>query len=647
MSNYGFNIYAYLVISLIFATIIPVYILYFYANKKVFNWHTYITIFLQYFCALEIILLVPLDISLTIIGRRTETNHEYYEKNKKFLLDFYIFMYLIITILSNIVLTFQEKYNTNGFFTIFSKTKNVLKNICLQICALIAVTSLFFGILVATNVVRANIRAILLTIILITNTSYTFALMLLMGYGLMMFPIYLWNICDHRLQLINCQHEAAKEFNKLAEYYSELFVIINDVHKTNEILRATVNNDKKLITYMDILLNDIPVNLRRSESGRIIINKHTNSTTVGSLAEYRQKLYWCNSAFTTSQGRLNALHSKICYFEDLIESGDDTNVFKLLEWSLKPEGSHIQYVWYLKILPVLYKILSIVCAILSCCSYLGIIGIINNFPYDITPYFIVTHNSNTSPNALIIFIIVTINYACIVTTWALFQMRISKYVELIGHNSTWPIPMSLNSRFFSSLTCPLAFFYLGWIHENGITYDTFVNSYSNEKINVVFTKFYEIKMIPVINNVFNIFFPICLICVSILAALNYLNAILIKLRCGNFQFGQETVSDEILEEGKEKMYNRKKMLKSAYKKMLQDENNDQKSFFMIFSKGINQQSKFNCFIGDNTPNYINNIELRNSTTMSPIKIKSKIEERVGSFTQIFEKYSTKIAPIEE
>jgi hypothetical protein len=35
-----------------------------------FRYHTYITIFIAYFCSFGIILLAPTDIALTIIGRR-------------------------------------------------------------------------------------------------------------------------------------------------------------------------------------------------------------------------------------------------------------------------------------------------------------------------------------------------------------------------------------------------------------------------------------------------------------------------------------------------------------------------------------------------------------------------------------------------
>jgi len=40
-----------------------------FANRNQFNWHTYITVFIAYFASFGIILLIPIDVGLTIVGR--------------------------------------------------------------------------------------------------------------------------------------------------------------------------------------------------------------------------------------------------------------------------------------------------------------------------------------------------------------------------------------------------------------------------------------------------------------------------------------------------------------------------------------------------------------------------------------------------
>ena len=41
-----------------------------YANPWLFRHHTYITVYVAYFCSFGIVLLAPTDIALTIIGRK-------------------------------------------------------------------------------------------------------------------------------------------------------------------------------------------------------------------------------------------------------------------------------------------------------------------------------------------------------------------------------------------------------------------------------------------------------------------------------------------------------------------------------------------------------------------------------------------------
>jgi len=54
------------------------YIIRKYANNSVFPLHTYITVFLQYLCAFGIVLMIPLDLSITLSGRQNESKLDYY-----------------------------------------------------------------------------------------------------------------------------------------------------------------------------------------------------------------------------------------------------------------------------------------------------------------------------------------------------------------------------------------------------------------------------------------------------------------------------------------------------------------------------------------------------------------------------------------
>ena len=71
-------------------------------------------VFVQYFCAFGIILLVPLDLSMTIIARRSQDDEKYYNDNVRTVIDMYLSLYWPTLVLSNIVLPIQEQYNCDG-----------------------------------------------------------------------------------------------------------------------------------------------------------------------------------------------------------------------------------------------------------------------------------------------------------------------------------------------------------------------------------------------------------------------------------------------------------------------------------------------------------------------------------------------------
>jgi hypothetical protein len=66
-----------------------------------------------------------------------------------------------------------------------------------------------------------------------------------------------------------------------------------------------------------------------------------------------------------------------------------------------------------------------------------------------------------------LFILFSLGYATYVSFWALFQIRLAGFMELVPFKTT-PESLSFNVRMVARLSAPLAFFYLGWIAENGL-----------------------------------------------------------------------------------------------------------------------------------------------------------------------------------
>lgn len=635
------------------------YIQWKYANRTIFKIHTYVTIFCQYFCTFCIMLMIPLDITITIDGRKSSENKQYYDKNYNIIFTMYVALYWIITILSNLVLVVQEQYNSNGFFTIFSRLKNSLWKISLQLFVGILFSVVLFGILIGTNAIQLNFNGIFLTSILITNIIWMVFLMLVLGYGLLMYPIDFWNRGNYQLRLNKLQHEIAKEFENVTQSYSDIFACISTIKQTEREINANPQQYQHLLKPLQILKHDIPIDIDlNTQLGNVIINKQVNEITIGSLANFREKLFWSNCVFTSSQGRLNSLQTKAHFLEDIMESDDaiseiDSKIegYKHINWSFKEKSTYLEYLWFTSIKPKLYKLIGLIFAFLSICSYCCVISTIKGIPHYMSPYFDIINQKNIQPEVITFFSFITIGYMFFVIKWSLFEMKFFKSLTFVNNRSTWTTPMSINSRIFGSLVYPFIFVYLGWLHENG------VNDINDTQ--TIFSNFYKMKEIPIFGNPANTGFQILLIIVSILTSLNMLNKFLVSIRCSDFQFGITEVSEDLLENGKAKLLKRKKLIKRAYKQSLQKlndnvETNKKRQGLMDFAVGFSKQSKFHsngCFI-DNDNNDEENINDLNYSSLTITQEQfcehkkqyslGDIGKQMESISEIFTKYDTRL-----
>ena len=71
------------------------------------------------------------------------------------------------------------------------------------------------------------------------------------------------------------------------------------------------------------------------------------------------------------------------------------------------------------------KIVSVLLAMVSFLSFLGVVGSMDHVPPTSLPYFVAVHNKSSTTGGIALFILLTLGYTCYVTLWSLFQMRIT------------------------------------------------------------------------------------------------------------------------------------------------------------------------------------------------------------------------------
>ena len=141
---------------------------------------------------------------------------------------------------------------------------------------------------------------------------------------------------------------------------------------------------------------------------------------------------------------------------------------EVIRWTLSDSDStRNEYWWHSKIKPLLLKVAAVIFCFLSLFSFLGVICSMAGVSGNVSVYYLAVHNSQASTGGVAIFVLITLGYVTYITTWSLFQIRLAGFMELVPYRTT-PESLSFNVRMIARLAAPLAFFYLGWINENGI-----------------------------------------------------------------------------------------------------------------------------------------------------------------------------------
>ena len=124
------------------------------------------------------------------------------------------------------------------------------------------------------------------------------------------------------------------------------------------------------------------------------------------------------------------------------------------------ESTTWEYNWHIHYSPILLRLLSVVLAIMSLFSFLGVVSTMSGVSNSSSVYFLAVHRGDPSFSGVLIFILITMGYAVYTTLWSLFQMHFAGMMTLVPHRTS-AVCLSFNARMCARLAAPMAFFYLG------------------------------------------------------------------------------------------------------------------------------------------------------------------------------------------
>lgn len=582
--------------SIIFISLLPIsiFIVFYYAEPG-FPWHTYITLILAYYSAFAILLLVPIDIASIVVDRRsTDTGKDAgYDSDTDALNIAYNTFFTFVLILGSFILLLQEYFNSDGYFTVNGRFLSSFKRMAKDNAPGVIVGVIVLGILLDQNVVEGNIDALKLAAIIVTNTVYEAFLMFLLAYAMVEYPRAIWMNSDLDKYLLKTQMKAASEFKDISDAQLSVSLAVSDVLKTKNHMSTT--SAPELIKAIEIMISECPPEFRSDRLGKVALEKKSGKVTIDSLAALRTRLNIMKSRYKMAQAKVEGTKLLAYRLEDIV-TAKNTKTADTIHWSLTDKNSTTkEYNWEIIYKPILYKIFAVILAVMSIFSFLGVICSMEGVDNSVSVYFRAVHDSDSSTGGIAVFILLTLGYTVYITTWALFQVRTSGNKELVAHRTT-PGALSFNVRMVARLAAPLAFFYLGWIAENGIregdwqyndapdtnstqligTFNATTNTttYTNETIIIdntifmpsAFSNFYQLQNVGAIKSTFGTIFPVLFIVALALFVLNAFNRILVLLKLENYQFGEQIVTEEQLREGKRQLLRHKKTTERAFRR---------------------------------------------------------------------------------
>lgn len=650
----------------------------YYAEPN-FPWHTYITLTIGYFACFGIMLTVPLDIA-TVVGYRLTDKSNYcindngeitstctldlcdspassnstcsymtlpncctqgdeqYISDKNAIGNAYDFFFTIILLWGSVVLIFEEYYNTDGYFTVKQKLVSSLKRQMFDTFAPAIAAGIVFAILIATSVIQTDkidVDALKLLAVILTNTCFETFLMFLLAYGLVEYPRYVWNLSNIDKELLRAQLSASSDFKAMTDAQLEISLEVSNVLKTKEALLSYA--DPILDHAISVLVDECPQEFRSSRMGTIAMNKD-NMITLDTLAELRTVINWKKDAYRQSQAKLETTKLSNYFLEDLVEAKNKEGA-TTINWSLSGETSTEQeYKWHLQTRPLLMKSSAIALTILSSLSFLGVICSISGVDHTSSVYYQAVHG-NGGQFGIALFILITFSYSIYVAIWALFKMQFAGMMVLVQGRTT-PFCLSFNVRMVLRLAAPLSFFYLGWIAENGIIYDASDNGTVGEWLfnqnedqpiymQSAFSKFYSLGNVSEkFSLTFGTVFPVMFLILVFFFATNFFNKILVCLKLHAYQFGDMTVTDEQLREGKRQLARHKKATeRTVQRSQLKNKilgNKADGLFTKLFSKSSNNNTN-----KMSLSNNINKAAEQEPNITPPVLLSGIIERKEG------------------
>jgi hypothetical protein len=214
-----------------------------FASYSTFRIGTFLTVVLGYFMALSTMLLLPLDLSSSVIDRNQQDYSSNIDQRSVFLVCWKL-LYWGMFVLNNLIYKLQIIYDSAGHLTFGKKMVWTLKQFIRQIIILVIVFAITCIIVAAAFKINGY-KALQGAVLILVNVIGMLILVLLLGYGLVQFPWYIWT---HSYPDYLLKSELAKS-DDCFKRYREAQVELNEAAHTYQ---SVIEKIPKDTNFMDM-----------------------------------------------------------------------------------------------------------------------------------------------------------------------------------------------------------------------------------------------------------------------------------------------------------------------------------------------------------------------------------------------------------
>lgn len=445
-------------------------------------------------------------------------------------------------VLTWIVIPLFQGYVEAGDFTFFGRVRSSIKD---NFLFYIIMGSLgFIGLLIVAATRGFEKKALPGFAIALANTFGLLVVVLLLGYGLVAVPKYVWQRSNPEIRLKWCLHRVGVLAAKLEDAIAELDRVCLVVQATKQ----QISKRDPLRKFIDDIQEEMQAGAPKELCQTRPVHDEFNDLSADDLE------------YATDVGKLAALRKRVQNAMDGFEGAKAqylvrvTRAFELSDICLKRQSGlyteqevsgqswlHTMYWRFRCVLkPVARRVLAVLLAVLSVIVVWSEVTIALERKVDLSPFSLWIRDVKDDEWAVYLVVLFPLAYMSFCTYHSLFSLGALKFYQLIP-GATPPFSLLLNGALLCRFAAPLAYNFLHIIR---------MNRDFNGRTTVFTKEMGAMEVVPFFGKDFNTLLPIFLLVHCLLILCDVWNRIASLVLPSRLRFALEITDDETLERGR-------------------------------------------------------------------------------------------------